>query len=46
MSPVFYAHEHSDEICQQKLTGARRPSKGRWLFPTRLLADIQNQHNL
>ena len=20
MSPVFYAHGHSDEICQQKLT--------------------------
>ena len=39
----FYAHGHPDEICQQKLTGARRASRGRWLFPTRLHTDIQRK---
>ncbi len=33
---VFYAHEHPEEICQQKLTGARRASRRRRLFSTRL----------
>lgn len=30
----FYAHGRPKEICQQKLTDARRASRGRWFFPT------------
>ena len=33
----FYAHGHPDEICQQKLTGARRASRREGHSPTRLL---------
>ncbi len=31
----FYAHGHPEEDCQHALTGARRTSRGRRLFPTR-----------
>ncbi len=33
---VFFAHVHLKEACQQKLTGARRASRGEGHSPTRL----------
>ncbi len=34
---VFYAHGHPEEECQQKLTGARRASRGEGHSPTRFI---------
>ena len=35
--PVVYAHGHPGEACQQKLTGARRGSRGEGHFPAQFI---------
>ena len=40
----FYAHGHPDEVCQQKLTSARRASRREGYSPARLHSPMQKKN--
>ena len=40
----FYAHGHPEEVCQQKLTGARRGSSGEGRSAARLRTVTQRKY--